>query len=531
MNLSERKRNSTKPSILFWLLVSAAVAAGTLFRLTHLDSKFYWIDESYTLLRVSGHSISEVKKQFYDGHVFQAKDLQQLQQISAGRDWTYSLSALAPDFDQTPIYYLLARFWAEHFGTEIGYTRLLPALLSLFVFPAMYWLCLELSGSTRAAAWGVALVALSPFHVLMAQEARPYSLWTATTLAFCASLIMAIRLRKTGYWVGCSAMLTVSLYTQLLTIYVGLSQLLYVLISARAAGRRIIVAYLIALAAALFFFAPWLFLIYLNWTNMINQFSWVERKVPAPEFFKAWVHQFGLLFCDLNIPAGSPADVMISLLALLLILWAINFLWRKRDKREFWFVACLMGSTSIPLLVQDLLFGGFRSLVLRYLLPCYIAIQVAVAFLLDQQTLGEDTIKRTIWWGVAVFVLSIGAASCLVSSQSWFWWNKFDGPEAASVARQVNHTQALSKSTLLICGGDAVNSLGRLLSLARLLDPDAKIAVVKAAKSWRAPEGFEYLILWQIPRAEFEQLRKPEAFSFSQDKDLGDRLFIGKKRD
>ena len=40
----------------------------------------------------------------------------------------------------------------------------------------MYWLCLELFESSVTAWLAVAIIAISPFQIVYAQEARPYSL-------------------------------------------------------------------------------------------------------------------------------------------------------------------------------------------------------------------------------------------------------------------------------------------------------------------------------------------------------------------
>lgn len=41
----------------------------------------------------------------------------------------------------------------------------------------------------------MALIAVSPFHVLYAQEAREYSLWTVTILLSSAALLRAMRVK------------------------------------------------------------------------------------------------------------------------------------------------------------------------------------------------------------------------------------------------------------------------------------------------------------------------------------------------
>ncbi len=64
----------------------------------------------------------------------------------------------------------------------------------------MYWLCQELfhDSSTRWVAVG--LMAVSPFHVLYAQEAREYSLHTALILVSSTLLLRSLRLATWQSW-------------------------------------------------------------------------------------------------------------------------------------------------------------------------------------------------------------------------------------------------------------------------------------------------------------------------------------------
>ncbi|TAH23711.1 MAG: hypothetical protein EAZ10_12665, partial [Oscillatoriales cyanobacterium] len=57
--------NSHNPPLEKWLrfLIIAVLAIGILFRFVNLDRKFYWIDENYTSLRVSGYTEAEIIKQ------------------------------------------------------------------------------------------------------------------------------------------------------------------------------------------------------------------------------------------------------------------------------------------------------------------------------------------------------------------------------------------------------------------------------------------------------------------------------------
>lgn len=95
----------------------------------------------------------------------------------------------------------------------------------------MYWLCLELFGSSLAAWIGVIIVAVSPLHLIYAQEVRMYVMWTVTILLSSASLLRAIRLQRKRDWGIYAASLTLSLYTFPFSILVAIGHGIYVAIT------------------------------------------------------------------------------------------------------------------------------------------------------------------------------------------------------------------------------------------------------------------------------------------------------------
>src|SRR5207248_4961479 len=88
-------------------------------------------------------------------------------------------------------------------------------------FPGLYWLCRELFGCSRTAWMAVALLAVSPFHVLYAQEAREYSLWTVAILLSSAALLRAARLQTRRTWWAYAASVALGLYSHTLFVLVA----------------------------------------------------------------------------------------------------------------------------------------------------------------------------------------------------------------------------------------------------------------------------------------------------------------------
>ena len=164
-------------------LVIIVLILGIFFRFANLDRKPYWWDE----VTNSIHSAGYTKQDFFSqARAWQNQDLAiaDLHKYQFPTSETSSfdvVKSLAKGEPQSPpVYYLLSRWWTQLWGSSVTVQRSLSALISLLAFPSMYWLCRELFDSSVSTWVGVMLLAVSPFHLLFAQEVRMYSTWTVT---------------------------------------------------------------------------------------------------------------------------------------------------------------------------------------------------------------------------------------------------------------------------------------------------------------------------------------------------------------
>lgn len=178
-----------------WLrfLIIIILVLGLFFRFVNLDRKIYWMDETYTSLRISGYTESEVAQQLLEGQILSLQDLHQYQRINPEKSIVDTVKGLATEEPQlAPLYFILVRFWAQMFGDSVVAIRSFSAFLSVLAFPCIYWLCLELFESSLVGGLACMLLAISPFQLVYAQEARQYSLWTVAILLSSASLLREI---------------------------------------------------------------------------------------------------------------------------------------------------------------------------------------------------------------------------------------------------------------------------------------------------------------------------------------------------
>jgi len=234
------------PSWLRFLILTLLVL-GLFFRLGNLDRKVYWFDETYTSLRTSGFTEFEVIQNLSNTGIIDRETLQKYQHPNPEKNVVDTIRSLAlEDPQHPPFYYLLARFWMQVFGNSPAAMRSLPALISLLAFPGIYWLCLELFASPLVGLIAVALLAVSPLHILYAQEARQYSLWTVTVLLSSIALLRAIRLKTKVSWLIYALTLTASLYTFLLSFLVASGHGIYVLVSEKFKFSKTLISYFLA---------------------------------------------------------------------------------------------------------------------------------------------------------------------------------------------------------------------------------------------------------------------------------------------
>lgn len=506
-----------------WLgfLIIAVLVIGIFFRFANLDRKFYGVDETYTSLRVAGYTEAEIIKQFSYQKITSPSDVQKYQQINSEKSLSDTLNSLATEDPQhPPLYYVLARHWAQWFGSSVAAMRSLPAVISLLVFPAIYWLAWELFESSAVAWMAIAIFAISPYHILFAQEARQYSLWTVTTILSSAALLRAMRpdanqnaLALVLSWALYAGTATLGFYTHLLFVCVAAAHAIYVAVIANWRDIKTLIAYYVAALIASICFMPSLVNTVENFNQIRSTTLWAEQK-NFLRLVSRWVGAPSIAFFDIGFDGSANATqqlalvIPVAIMILALVGYALYFLCRHTPKRVWLIVLLLIATTALFLAVPDIMKGGRRSTNPRYLVPCYVGIQLAVAYLLSAKVSNNlDNFKQqNLWKIVIVALLSAGIISGGVSSQADTWWNK--GSALLRAELQVAGTVNQASNPLII--SDA--SIAQIMPLSYYLEPKVKLLIepgcytscyknrklaLKKPQLSKIPEGFSELFLYR----------------------------------
>ncbi|WP_198648634.1 glycosyltransferase family 39 protein, partial [Cyanothece sp. BG0011] len=203
--------------------------------MTNIEQKVYWHDEIFTSLHISGFLMSDWINNLFTGDIFEPRQLQYYLQNHPHKTIGDTLKVLAiEDPHHPPLYYILVRVWRQVFGDSITVIRSFSAWVSLLLFPSIYWLSWQLFKQPIVSGFSLGLIAISPFYILYAQEAREYALWTVLVTLSSATLLRCIELinsqKNQTYksylmWGFYTILTTLSFYTSLFTLFVVLAQI------------------------------------------------------------------------------------------------------------------------------------------------------------------------------------------------------------------------------------------------------------------------------------------------------------------
>ena len=142
-------------------------------------------------------------------------------------------------------------------------------------------------------------------------------------------------------------------------------------------------------------------------------------------------------------------------------------------------------------LPADLIRGGIRYINIRYMIPCYLGMQIAISyFFAVKMTSPQVTMQLQKLWRLALAaLLSIGIISCCIYLPADSWWNKDRSYINIRIARTVN---SASKPLIITEFPEYnVHTIGNLLGMSHQIDPQAKLLLM-------SPKNVEFFVNFTV---------------------------------
>src|SRR3989344_8023719 len=143
---------------------------GALLRFYHNTSVALWHDEAFSVLYIRDYS------------------------------WAEMMHRIGLDV-HPPLYYILLKFWSYIFGHSLISLRGLSIVLGVLTIWAGYLLARKITKSEKIALFASLLLAINPFQIQYALEARMYTLGTFLALFSSYLLLLALESKKLKYWI------------------------------------------------------------------------------------------------------------------------------------------------------------------------------------------------------------------------------------------------------------------------------------------------------------------------------------------
>lgn len=176
------------------LLLLLWVAVGAGLRVLRLTSKAPWTDEFSTIVFSLGHTFDTVPLD----RAIAINTLLQPIQPDTTTGMGDVIHHLLTKSNHPPLYFVLSHLWMRLFPLEDGFVsmwaaRSLPAVFGTLSIPAMFGLSILAFRSRLVAQIAAAMMAVSPFGIFLAQEARHYTLAILFVIASICCLIVAVQ--------------------------------------------------------------------------------------------------------------------------------------------------------------------------------------------------------------------------------------------------------------------------------------------------------------------------------------------------
>ncbi len=342
------------------------------------------------------------------------------------------VARLVREDNHSPLHYLVLHFWMPLAGDSETALRFTSVVVGVLIVALTYAIAREIFRGRAhagiadlvAGAPAAALVALSPFLVYYAREARMYSLLACFTLAAAWTLLIAtrrtierekerkgaeaqrgreevssqpLRLRASAFpygpWVAHGALMALMLYTQYMGVFFIPAFALFALLS----GRRVFARWLLAAGVGALLFLPWLPFAVLQMRRLFGS---------TPEYFPAYldasaVIQNGLRsFLALDMFAGAAAILLVAGSAALLIRDA------RRDATLARREALPILAAWLPLLLIAVASSSIAKFVARYAIPAAPMLYLSIALVLFG-LLWRKAVAARIVYAVAVGALLV----------------------------------------------------------------------------------------------------------------------------
>lgn len=316
-----------------------------------------------------------------------------------------------------PMYYIALRLWHYVFGDSMWALRGFSIFFGVLTIKATYLFIKEAFKSQKMALWAAFLVAIGPFELTFATEARMYTFGAFFAVFSALFLVRALRRGRWYNYLGFIVSTAIIILTHYYLLFTAAAMGLYALGYLFANYKWDLKKYLPIIASYILIglcFVPWL-----------KTFLWQLKSVsgsywiPPMTWWSIPSTLWSILVGFANDTSKSSTQVLLVLLSIFTIYFLYKFV-RKTEQSEKWLVVLAI---AMPFIGSVLFYLKSRSVYQdRYFLYAAIFYSMAFACWLSQ-------IKKR-WISVTLLVLYVLLNALAIKN----YWDGLDLPHHPGMA-------------------------------------------------------------------------------------------------
>jgi uncharacterized membrane protein len=230
------------------------------------------------------------------------------------------------------------------------------------------------------------------------------------------------------------------------------------------------------------------------------------------------IFRIGSAESSIHLSVDNPFTYVIFAIVVI-EMYAVITLVTTQPPQTWLFILTLMIIPAMALVLPDLISGGQRSVTGRYLIPSYLGIQIAVAYLLRIKLFDLKFQTRNFWQLLLIALIFGSLLSCGISSQAKTWWNKYSSYDYPQVAKVINQ----ENSPLLISN---IEEIGRLISLSYLLNNKVRIMLIEPSGIPHISQGVQPVFVFKPLKKWFSDMKVEHNMNIKLTHQVGDLWLV-----
>jgi uncharacterized membrane protein len=435
-----------------WLIIIICflTSVGVFFKFYHLEDRFFWYDEIYTIEHTKGNqhfniAVDEIKTKSYY--------LDQLSLNNQNASFNFRINGLISSPNPIPLHYSLLMVWCKIIGDSPFHYRLFSLFIFIISLPFLFLLVKKITGSRLAGLIALCLYCSSPYFNYFAQQARYYMLWTFLIILLHYVLFNALSSNKTKWWILYIIVGILSLYANMLSGLVLIGHFIYILICKKSLLKE----YCISSLFILLFYTPWIILMINYQSEINNTVAWhnwtgynlnfitliLAQIILMAESFISFHGSYGQL--DLNMYLDFKTNYLLifnSLFVITIIIYSVYYILSTQSKEKSAFLLLIIIPQILFFIVVDLVRNTGATYTHRYHVINIIGILLFLS-LLFYKKLKQSNLT---FIGIFLLMVLLGLNSIYDNSRNRCWYT---APYCKTIVARSDLLKS-NKNTLII---------------------------------------------------------------------------------